>query len=89
MFGDIFLKRLNEKVVVLGIAVIIFQKVAESSPFAGGDAGGLGNTSSLCGAGEWEKEKEAVNPVQDLETFAEEQLLRDTDTRDTADTSMS
>ena len=67
--------------------MIIFQKFAERGPFAGGDAGGLGNTSSLCGAGEWEKEKEAVNPVQ--ETFAEEQLLRDTDTRDTADTSMS
>ena len=29
MFGDIFLPRLNEKVVVLGIAVIIFQKVAD------------------------------------------------------------
>jgi len=41
----------------------------------------------MCGAGEWEKEKEAVNPVQ--ETFAEEQLLRDTVARDTADTSMS
>ena len=87
MFGDIFLPRLNEKVVVLGIAVIIFQKVADSSPFTGGNAGGLGNTCSLCGAGEWEKEKEAVNPVQ--ETFAEEQLLRDTVIRDTADTSMS
>ena len=84
MFGDIFLPRLNEKVVVLGIAVIIFQKVVDISPFTGGDAG---NTSSLCGAGEWEKEKEAVNPVQ--ETFAEEQLLRDTVARDTADTSMS
>ena len=83
MFGDIFLPRLNEKVVVLGITVIIFQKVADSSPFTGGDAGGLGNTSSLCGAGEWEKEKEAVNPVE------EEQLLRDTDTRVTANTSMS
>ena len=47
MFGDIFLPRLNEKLVVLGIAVIIRQKVAESSPFAGGDAGGLGSTSSL------------------------------------------
>ena len=69
-------------VLQVGIAVIIFQKVAESSPFAGGDAGGLGNTISLCGAGEWEKEKEAVNPVQ--ETFAEEELLRDTVTRDTA-----
>ena len=89
MFGDIFLPnpRLNEKVVVLGIAVIIRQKVAESSPIAGGGASGLGSTSSLCGAGEWEREKDAVNPVQ--ETFAEEQLLRDTDTRDTADTSMS
>ena len=89
MFGDIFLPRLNEKLVVLGIAVIIRQKVAESSPIAGGDASGLGSTSSLCGAGEWEKEKdsEAVNPVQ--ETFTEEQLLRDTDTRITADTSMS
>ena len=86
MFGDIFLPRLNEKVVVLGLAVIIRQKVAESIPIAGGDASGLGSTSSLCGAGEWEKEKEAVNPVQ--ETFAEEQLLRDTDTRDTANTSM-
>ena len=88
MFGDIFLPLLNEKVVVLGITVIIFQRVADISPFTGGDAGGLGNTSSLCGAGEWEQEKEAVNPVQ--ETFAEEQLLRDTVTRDTADkTSMS
>ena len=88
MFGDIFLPRLNEKVVVLGISVIIFQKVVDIGPFIGGDTGGLGNTSSLCEAGEWEKEKEAVNPVQ--ETFAEEQLLRDTVTRDTADkTSMS
>ena len=87
MFGDIFLPRLNEKLVVFGIAVIIRQKVAESSPIAGGDASGLGSTSSLCGAGKCEKEKEAVNPGQ--ETFAEEQLLRDTATRDTADTSMS
>ena len=44
MFGDIFLPRLNEKVVVLGISVIIFQKVADSGPFTGGDAGGLGST---------------------------------------------
>ena len=66
MFGDIFLPRLNEKVVVFGITVIIFQKVADISPFTGGDACGLGNTSSLCGAGEWEKEKEAVNPIQKL-----------------------
>ncbi len=88
MFGDIFLPRLNEKVVVLGNAVIIFQKVVDICPFTEGDAGCLGNTSSLCGAGEWEKEKDAVNPVQ--ETFAEKHLLRDTVTRDTADkTSMS
>ncbi len=45
------------------------------------------SAASLCRAGEWEKEKELVNPVQ--ETFAKEQLLRDTDTRDTVDTSMS
>ncbi len=67
MFADIFLPRLNEKVVVLGITVISFQKVADLSPLAGGDASGLGNSSSLCGAGEWEKEKEAVNPIQETQ----------------------